>query len=321
MSFPVFDLHCDTALALLGPKFYADGLLRENHFHIDLSRMKQYPAFAQCFACFTSPLEQLPGKMTVEDMFERQLSVLLREWNGNADLIEQVYSPEEITANMKKGKISAILTIEGPAGFGYDPDILDNLWDIGFRITTLGWNENNVLAGSHKTGGGLTEQGRAYVKEAQRLGMLVDMSHISDEAFWDVMDISEAPVIASHSNSRKIYDHTRNLTDEMFLAICKTGGVTGINMGAQFLGESATLDTVCDHIIHFLELDPEGKHVSLGGDLDGVDELPAGFSGVESYDALAEKLLDRGLSDTVVADIFWNNAFGVIERAVCNNTK
>jgi len=237
MSFPVFDLHCDTALALLGPKYYADGLLRKNQFHIDLCRMKRYPAYAQCFACYTSPLEKLPGKMTVEDLFERQLSVLLREWNGNADLIEQVYSPEEIASNQKKGKISAILTIEGPAGFGYDPALLENLWDIGFRITTLGWNEDNILTGSHKTGGGLTEQGRAYVKEAQRLGMLVDVSHISDKGFWDVMDITSAPVIASHSNSRKVYDHSRNLTDEMFLAICKTGGVTGINLGAQFLGD------------------------------------------------------------------------------------
>lgn len=321
MSFPVFDLHCDTALALLGPKYYADGLLRENKFHIDLFRMKQFPAYAQCFACFSSPLEPLPGKMTIEDMFEREISVLLREWNGNADLIDQIYTPAEIVQNAAKGKLSAILTIEGPAGFGYDPELLENLWDIGFRITTLGWNENNVLTGSHKTGGGLTQQGRAYVKEAQRLGMLVDVSHISDAGFWDIMAITEAPIIASHSNSRAVCDNSRNLTDEMFLAICKTGGVVGINLGAQFLGENATLDMVCDHILHFIELDPDCKHIGLGGDLDGVDILPAGFTGCESYAVLADRLIQRGLTETQVADIFWNNAFGVIERAVCNNTK
>ena len=104
MSFPVFDLHCDTALALLGPKYYADGLLRENKFHIDLLRMKQFPAYAQCFACFSSPLEPLPGKMTIEDMFEREISVLLREWNGNADLIDQIYTPAEIIQNAAKCK-------------------------------------------------------------------------------------------------------------------------------------------------------------------------------------------------------------------------
>jgi len=81
------------------------------------------------------------------------------------------------------------------------------------------------------------------------------------------------------------------------------------------------LDTVCDHIIHFLELDPACDHIALGGDLDGVDVLPDGFTGAESYDALAERLLQRDLTDSQVADIFWNNAFGVIERAVCNNTK
>ena len=321
MSFPVFDLHCDTALALLGPKYYADGLLRENKFHIDLNRMKRYDAYVQCFACYTSPLEKLPGRMTVEDLFERQLSVLLREWNGNADLIEQVYTPADIAANAQKGKISAILTIEGPAGFGYDPELLENLWDIGFRITTLGWNEDNVLTGSHKTGGGLTEQGRAYVKEAQRLGMLVDVSHISDKGFWDIMDITTAPIIASHSNSRSVCNCSRNITDEMFAAICKTGGVVGINLGAQFVGENADIDTVCDHILRFMELDPTCKHIALGGDLDGVDVLPNGFTGAESYEALAQRLLERGLSTDQVADIFWNNAFGVIERAVCNNAK
>ena len=321
MSFPVFDLHCDTALALLGPKYYADGMLRENQFHIDLNRMKKYPAYVQCFACYTSPLEKLPGRMTVEDLFERELSVLLREWNGNADMIEQAYSCDDILQNAKKGKLSAVLSIEGPAGFGYDPELLENLWDIGFRITTLGWNEDNILTGSHVTGGGLTGQGRAYVKEAQRLGMLVDVSHISDRGFWDIMDITTAPVIASHSNSRAVFDCSRNLTDEMFLAICGTGGVVGINLGAQFLGEHADLDTVCDHILHFMALDPTVKHVALGGDLDGVDELPAGFAGCESYDALADRLLQRGLTEALVSDIFWNNAFGVIERAVCNNAK
>jgi membrane dipeptidase len=135
------------------------------------------------------------------------------------------------------------------------------------------------------------------------------------------MAITEAPIIASHSNSRTVYDNSRNLTDEMFLAICKTGGVVGINLGAQFLGENATLDTVCDHILHFIELDPDCKHIGLGGDLDGVDILPAGFSGCESYAVLADRLIQRGLTETQVADIFWNNAFGVIERAVCNNTK
>lgn len=321
MKFPVFDLHCDTALALLGKDFTADGKLKKNKFHIDLERASAYPGYAQCFACFTSPLEKLPGRYTVEDMLEREISVLLREINENHDLIRQAFSPEDIQKNQADGRMSALFTIEGPAGFGFDPELLENLYQIGFRISTLGWNEKNVLTGSHKTGGGLTDRGREYVAQAQRLGILIDVSHISDEGFWDIMDISQAPVIASHSNSRAIRDVSRNLTDDMFLAICRSGGVAGINQCTHFLGAEPTLDTVCDHIIHFMELDPEGKHIALGGDLDGVDQLPEGYTGVEGYEALSLRLLERGLSENNVMDIFWNNAFGVIQNAVCDNKK
>lgn len=311
MKFPVFDLHCDTALALLGPNYFAEGQLRKNQFHIDLERAAAYPGYAQCFACFTTPLEKLPGRMTVEDLFERELSVLLREINANSDLVSQAFDAQDILKNKADGKISAILTIEGSAGFGYDPEMLENLYQIGFRITSLGWNEKNMLTGSHKTGGGLTDRGREYVKEAQRLGMLVDVSHISDKGFWDIMDITEKPILATHSNSRHVCDVSRNLTDDMFLAICRTGGVAGINQCTAFLGEEPTLDTVCGHILHYMELDPTGKHIALGGDLDGVSHLPEGFTGVESYDALADRLLAHGISENTVMDIYWNNAMNV----------
>lgn len=311
MKFPVFDLHCDTALALLGPNYFAEGQLRKNQFHIDLERAAAYPGYAQCFACFTTPLEKLPGRMTVEDLFERELSVLLREINANSDLVSQAFDAQDILKNRADHKISAILTIEGSAGFGYDPEMLENLYQIGFRITSLGWNEKNMLTGSHKTGGGLTDRGREYVKEAQRLGMLVDVSHISDEGFWDIVDMTEKPILATHSNSRHMCDVSRNLTDDMFLAICRTGGVAGINQCTAFLGQDPTLDTVCGHILHFMELDPTGKHIALGGDLDGVSHLPEGFTGVESYDALADRLLAYGVSENTVMDIYWNNAMNV----------
>ncbi len=321
MKFPVFDLHCDTALAMLGSDFGAEGRLRKNNFHIDLERASAYPAYAQCFACFTTPLEKLPDRYTVEDMFERELSILLREFNDNQDLLRQAFTTEDIQENQAAGRMSAILTIEGPAGFGFDPALLENMYQIGFRITSLGWNEKNALTGSHETGGGLTDKGREYVKESQRLGMLVDVSHISDEGFWDIMDITTKPVIATHSNSRAVCGVTRNLTDDMFLAICRTGGVAGINQCAEFIGDNPTLDTVCDHVLHLLELDPSGKHIALGGDLDGVDQFASGFTGVESYDSLAQQLLFRGISEQIIMDIYWNNALGVLQNAVCDHKK
>ena len=314
MNFPVFDLHCDTALGLMGKDLMTPGLLRSNQLHIDLERAKKLPGYAQCFACFTTPYMRDWYQVSAEAVFQAEIDVLMHQFALNADWISQAFSADDVRKNAEKGMMSAILTIEGPAGFGFDPELLPDLYNIGFRITSLGWNEQNALTGSHKTGGGLTEQGKAYVRQAQKLGMIVDVSHISDEGFWDIMDITEKPIIATHSNSRAVCGNSRNLTDEMFLAICRTGGVAAFNQCAPFVGENCDLDTACDHFLHFLELDPDGSHIALGGDLDGCDELPAGFDGVQSYPALAQRLLSRGVDEKTLHKIFWENALGVMER-------
>ena len=321
MKFPVFDLHCDTALALLGEDMNTAGSLRKNELHIDLERAKELPGYCQCFACFTTPAMEEWHKVSPVVIFEREIATIQRELEKNKNLMRIAYSTDDVRRNAEKGKMSAILTIEGTAGFGHDPELLEDLYAIGFRISTLGWNEQNPLTGSHATGGGLTELGKAYVKKAQQLGMLMDVSHLSDEGFWDMMDITCAPIIATHSDSRAVHNVSRNLTDDMFRAICRTGGVAGINMYSHFLGEDPDLDTVCDHIFHFMELDPDAKHIALGGDLDGCDSLPAGFDGIQDYPKLAARLLERGLNEEAVMDIFWNNAIGVMERAVCNHKK
>lgn len=321
MTFPVFDLHCDTAYALLGKNLNEAGSLLQNNYHIDLKRAGELPGYAQCFACFNTPeMERWHSKSPVT-VFELELATILREIEKNQDRIALAYSAEDIENNKNKGLMSAILTIEGTAGFGHDPALLEDLYKIGFRITTLGWNESNPLAGSHTTGEGLSNVGREFVKEAQRVGMVIDVSHISDKAFWDIMDITEHAVVATHSNSRALCNVSRNLADDMFRAVCQTGGVVGINLYTNFLGQQPDISTVADHIYHFLELDPSAKHISLGGDLDGCDTLPAGFTGVQDYPMLARVLLERGIDRETVENIFWNNALGVIRNAVRNNKK
>lgn len=321
MSFPVFDFHCDTALALLGEDLNQAGSLKHNSLHIDLDRAASLGGYAQCFACFTTPFMEEQRHISPVLVFERELATIQREVDKNRDCISIAYSPEEIEENQASGKMSAILTLEGTAGFGYDPVLLEDLYAIGFRVTSLGWNEQNPLTGSHVTGGGLTDRGREYVREAQRLGMLVDVSHISDEGFWDILKITNAPIVATHSNSRSVWNHSRNLTDDMFRAICETGGVAGYNACADFTGEDPDLDSICDHLFHFLELDPSGTHIALGGDLDGVERTPLGFEGVQSWPLLAQRLLERGMDEKTVQNIYWNNAIGVMKRAVCNHSK
>lgn len=314
MKLSVFDLHCDTVTELLGRDLSATMSLRSNNLHIDLERMKQYDAYAQCFAFWSTTGLPLPKGMKPEDIFWREVSVLQDQIDKNKDLIRQARTGADVHKNMEDGVISAIFTLEGTAGFGFDPAKLEKLHNLGFRISTLGWNEQNSLTGSHVTGGGLTKRGREYVKECQRLGILVDVSHISDEAFWQIVDMTEAPIIATHSNSRAVCGVSRNLTDDMFRAICNTDGVAGFNLCADFVGENPTVDTACDHIFHFLELDPAGTHIAIGGDLDGISEMPAGFSGVQDYPKLAQRLLERGLDEATLKQIFWSNALGVIDK-------
>ncbi len=317
MKIPVFDLHCDTASRMLE----TGSSLRKNDLHIDLERAKTLPGLAQCFACFTTTEPHILQGKTPEDDFEAQLATILLNLRENADWITQAFTPEDVEKALAGGKMAAVLTIEGPAGFGFDPAMLEDLYKIGFRISTLGWNEKNSLIGSNKTGGGLTDRGKEYVKECQRLGILVDVSHCSDEGFWDILDVTQGPVIASHSNSRSVCDHGRNLTDDMFKAICQTGGVAGFNQYAPFVGQKPDLDTACGHILHFLELDPEGKHIALGGDLDGCDALPLGFDGIQSYPALYEGLHSHGVDEALLSNIFYNNAMGVMQRAVRHHQK
>ena len=314
MNLPVFDLHCDTALALLGHDEQPQRNLRKNDCHIDLERAGKLAGYCQCFACFTTPFMQEWMKVSPVEVFEKELAILRKSLHENADVIRQAFSAEDVEENLKNGMMSAVFTLEGSAGIDYDPARLEELYGMGFRITSLGWNEQNPLTGSHVTGGGLTDRGRAYVKEAQRVGMIVDVSHISDEGFWDIMDITQAPIIATHSNSRTVCDHSRNLTDEMFLEICKTGGVAGFNQCDAFVGVQPNLDTICDHFLHFMELDPDGKHIALGADLDGCDVLPDGFTGVESYPVMADRLVARGLDLDTLYNIYWKNTLGVMKR-------
>ena len=161
MNFPVFDLHCDTALRLLGDDGNQAGSLDQNNGHIDLTRAGKLPGYCQCFACFTTPYmeEKKWYGLSPVIVFEREIATIQREVDKNKKKIGLVYSADDIRENYEKGKMSALLAIEGPAGFGFDPELLEPMYQAGFRISTLGWNERNVLTGSNQTGEGLTDQG------------------------------------------------------------------------------------------------------------------------------------------------------------------
>ena len=149
MNFPVFDLHCDTALALLGKEFQGGVSLRKNNAHIDLERAKELPGYVQCFACFTTPAFREWYQVSPVVAFEREMGEILSQIEQNADWMRLAMSADDVENNYEKGLMSGILTIEGPAGFDFDPALLEELHKVGFRISSLGWNEKNVLTGVH----------------------------------------------------------------------------------------------------------------------------------------------------------------------------
>jgi membrane dipeptidase len=128
------------------------------------------------------------------------------------------------------------------------------------------------------------------------------------------MDITQKPIIATHSNSRALCNVPRNLTDDMYLSICKSGGTAGINLCNEFLGQNPDIDTICDHILHFMDIAGSDEHVSLGSDFDGCPRIPKGIEGVQDYPKLAERLLQRGLVEQSVRKVFWDNALGVMSK-------
>jgi len=184
------------------------------------------------------------------------------------------------------------------------------------RMVTLTWNYPNKYGGSCVSGGGLTDEGRAFVRRSGELGVIIDVSHSSDELFWDVAEIAQKPFVASHSNSRSVHEHRRNLTDDQFKAIIKAQGVAGINLYSDFVASGGpTVADVVRHIDHFAELGGV-ENMAIGADFDGCDRLPEGITGAEDVYVLADELIKQGYSDREVYDIFYNNLRRVIEEVI-----
>jgi len=307
----VFDGHCDTILRC----YLEGGGFWKNDGHLDLERMGAAGHWAQFFAIFGSR-EDMPGEPLFQ-VAQKELAIFRREMAVCAGHVVQCCTAEEIEAAWARGKSAALLSVEGAELLDCDLQKLEWAYEQGVRAVNLTWNYANLLSGSNleKPDQGLTEQGRAFVKRMQELGMLVDVSHLSDPGFWDVMELAEKPVFASHSNARAVCPHRRNLTDEQFTAIIEKKGVAGLNMAVGFLGEDPDIDTIVAHVEHWMALGGE-KNISLGGDWDGIGQTPRGIAGIQDIGKLAERLLRMNYKEEQVDDLFYNNLMRVV-REVC----
>ena len=317
---PYFDAHCDTITAAL-----ASGQgLRENALHLDLARLGTYAPAAQIFAVFIRPPEQdLAAGYDVPDcpperlipLCRETLSALNRELAENGDLVQLCRSGGDARAAAKAGRIAAFIALEGAELLGCDETLLPEAYAAGVRLVNLTWNYPNALAGSNQAGGGLTERGRRFLRALEALGMAADLSHCSDAAFFDCLECARKPPLAGHSNARALCPHPRNLTDGMFTALAAAGGVAGLNLCPDFLGDDPDVYTAAAHLEHFLALGGE-KAVCLGTDFDGIPGTPRGLSGVQDMSALYELLLRRNHPESLVRDIFYNNLLRYLDRVL-----
>ena len=315
----IMDMHCDTIGYLCG-KWGGDSVsqednLRRNHIHLDLEKMLKSGYSLQTFAMF---IDQ--GSMP--DPFGTTLKMISyynKEMEANADIIAPVLKYSDLLENEANGKMSGLLSIEGGEAICGSIEKLHEVYEKGVRLMTLTWNYVNEIGNPNlvkKEDGtpdfaarnplGLTPVGIEVVQEMEKLGMIVDTSHLSDGGFWDVYKYTKKPFMASHSNAAAVRNVSRNLTDDMIKALAERGGVAGLNFCEWFLGEGWSsnseerakeqLQAMVEHVKYIAN--KGGIEIcALGTDFDGIDECIA-IPDASHMDRLLDALKKDGFTES-----------------------
>lgn len=313
---PVVDTHADS----LGQVLSGQRTLRDftGRGQLDFTRMAEIGHTLQCFSLWVEP-DYKP---------ERALSRLLQyvdafwqEIQGQSATITPVLDLNDLKRVVRGPIMGALMSVEGAEALGTDPARVRILYRLGVRLMSLTWNQRNMLAdgaGEDPGGGGLSQHGRAIVQEMNRVGIVLDVSHLAEAGFWDALEYSRNPVIASHSNCRGLQSHRRNLSDRQIRALASHGGVQGITFVREFLGGTQDLLRVVDHCLYALNVVGNDRHLGLGSDFDGVQIPVTGLEDVTKLTQLAEELSARGISDASIGRIFGYNYLEFWESAWSN---
>lgn len=313
------DLHCDTLM-----KLKRSGDLDETTAMVTLKRLQQGNVALQCFAdfvptgMFPRPLRNTLSGMVFDKLYHNYQTMMTR----HGDILFPVLNASDIDRAGENGKIGILLTIEDGGVIGVDLKNIKKYYDIGVRLVTLTWNHPNAIGFPNSRdpkimSKGLTDFGREAVAEMERLGIAVDVSHVSDGVFWDVAELAKKPFLASHSNSRNLCGHTRNMSDAMIHTLADKGGVMGLNIGPEFLKEGSRDSRVADmvrHILHIRNMGGSGV-LALGSDFDGIHgNLEIG--GPQDWPKLEDALKKAGLSEDELDKMWWTNASRVLKEAL-----
>ena len=312
----VIDTHCDTLMQLTPGQYGGQPTRRlgerSDKGHLDLPRMIEGGVDCQTFAMYTGRREGQPDAlytaMVMTDAF-------YREMEANTEKIVPVTSAREILAAKEVGKCSGLLAIEGGEPLMGDLGVLRNFYKLGVRMLSFTWNWRTPFAdglSASRAGSKLTDLGVKAIEEMDRLGIVLDTSHISDTCFWDIAEVKKGPFIASHSNSRVVCDHRRNLTDDMLQTIADHDGVVGMNFAPDFVAkEGATIEKLVDHIDYIVKLvGPD--HVGLGSDFDGIGNPPVGLEDASKMPNITRELVRRKYSEEDIKKILGGNTLRVL---------
>lgn len=318
----LIDTHNDAPLRVVAG---ADIGRRSAKGHTDLPRLREGGVGAVFFAAYVSP-RYIPLNQAARRALEL-IDVIRRDIVARyPDQFELALSADDIEGARRRGRIAVLISIEGGHAIEDSLRVLRAFYDLGARYLTLTHVNTNNWADSSgdendprvKRHNGLTDFGRQVIAEMNRLGMIVDVSHASDKTFWDVLEVSRAPVMASHSSCRALCDHPRNLTDEMIRALAAKGGLIQINFAPEYLtrrkAPPASVEDVAAHVEHAARVGGV-EAVGIGSDFDGIDRVPVGLEDVSRFPNLTRALLARGFSVDDLRKIYGGNVLRLM-RAV-----
>lgn len=313
----ICDCHCDTLTEL----YNKNASLYENEQHFDIKRQIALGGGLQFCAIYV-PTEVfryqggLRYTLCLLDKYNQEIKKL----HENGIDVLQVRTAED-AGNVLKHKAATLLAIEEGGAIDGSLEALRCLYELGVRAMTLTWSNRNDIAdgiNEEATGSGLTLFGKQVVAEMNRLGMLVDVSHISTAGFWSVIETSTKPIIATHSNAKSLCSHPRNLNDEQIKALAQNGGLAGITFAGQFLEEdwrNACIESVYKHIDYMLNLIGNDEHIGFGSDFDGISHPPYNIQGVQDYKPLIE-YLSKYYSNETINKITHQNVINLLQKVL-----
>lgn len=311
----IIDLHCDTIYHLVDNK---EMRLKKNDIAIDIEKLKSAGSLAQFFALFITLEEHDKPFNRAMDM----LNKFYEEINENSHDIKIAKSYNDLIDNERNGKISAFLTIEEGEAFEGSIKKLRNFYDLGVRLVTLTWNHENSIGypncKKEFMDRGLKTFGLEAVEEMSKLGIIIDVSHLSDGGFFDVAKFSTKPFVASHSNSRAMCNHSRNLTDEMIKILSEKGGTMGINFEKSFLIEDGSVSSVEHMMRHIKHIYNVGgiDVISVGSDFDGINPSNLEIGSMADMHKLTNALESNGFKPADIDKILYKNALRVIKEVL-----